>query len=146
MLLASNERFESVTAGERKEKEKRKVVARHHHSQVVVRQEERLYVCTQTMHSICTKTYKSSVQQPTSQCFLLRFSFSPVCLCVFLPSFAFKFRRTYINLFFFMHRSIDTRTSNRAFCRQRSSISLFLSYSSSHRATKNRQTPFTFLC
>ncbi len=32
MLLASKERFESVTSGRTKGKEKRKVVARHHHS------------------------------------------------------------------------------------------------------------------
>ncbi len=64
-----------------------------------------------------------------------------------LPSFlSFKIQTDIHKPLFFVHRSIDTRTSNRVFCRQRSPISLslilLLSFPSHRTTTKNWQTPY----
>lgn len=79
-------------------------------------------VCTNTYtytytHSICTKTHKSSVQQPSSNVFLS---------LIRLPSFPSKFRRTYINLFSLY---IDPLTPERRIVYFVGNVRLFLSLS-----------------
>ena len=100
------------------------------------------YTYIHTMRSICTKTHKSSVQQrrPANV-------FSVFLSLLRLPSFlSFKIQTDIHKPLFSVHRSIDTRTSNRVFCRQRSPISLslilLLSFPSHRTTTKNRQTPY----
>ena len=87
MLLASKGRFESVTSGRTKGKREEKS-RRSPSSLIGSSPPGRKIVCTNirtythTMHSLRTKTHKSSVQQPSSKRFL-RFSLSPTSS--FLP-------------------------------------------------------------